>query len=74
MYGFSESFNISVSAALCLYELTKRLRQGNQSWRLTEAERIALKLEWLRRSLRAYDQLEAEFVASLETPSSSPLG
>ncbi|NMG60227.1 TrmH family RNA methyltransferase [Geitlerinema sp. P-1104] len=74
MYGFSESFNISVSAALCLYELTKRLRQGNHSWRLTEAERIALKLEWLRRSLRAYDQLEAEFIASLETPSSSPLG
>jgi tRNA (guanosine-2'-O-)-methyltransferase len=66
MYGFSESFNISVSAALCLYELSKRLRQGNQPWRLTEADYTALKLEWLRRSIRAYDQLEAEFVASLD--------
>ncbi|MEM7797959.1 MAG: RNA methyltransferase, partial [Chloroflexota bacterium] len=26
MYGFTQSYNISVSAALCLFELTKKLR------------------------------------------------
>ncbi len=29
MYGFTESYNISVSAALCLFTLTQRLRKSN---------------------------------------------
>ncbi|MBA2307672.1 RNA methyltransferase [Candidatus Dependentiae bacterium] len=47
MYGFTESFNISVSAAIALYELTKRLRQSSLAWRLSPDELIDLKLEWL---------------------------
>lgn len=67
MYGFSESFNISVSAALCLYELTKRLRHGDRPWQLSLAEKTQLQLHWLRQSIRASDRLEAEFLS--QTPS-----
>ncbi len=39
MYGFTESFNISVSAALVLHHLSGKLRDlKGLNWRLTEAE------------------------------------
>jgi tRNA C32,U32 (ribose-2'-O)-methylase TrmJ len=34
MYGFTESFNISVSAALSLYHLTEKLRRSDIHWHL----------------------------------------
>lgn len=50
MYGFTESFNISVSVAICLYETTHRLRMSALDWRLTEDEIVDLQLEWLGKS------------------------
>ena len=35
MYGFTESFNISVSVALCLYELTQKLHKSELYWRFS---------------------------------------
>jgi len=61
MYGFTESFNISVSAALCLYELTERMRKAGINWQLTQVEITALRLEWTRRSIKNVDQIEARF-------------
>jgi tRNA (guanosine-2'-O-)-methyltransferase len=61
MVGFSESFNISVSAALCLYDLTTRLRQQTQDWGLSEEEKADIQLQWLRQSRRASQILEQKF-------------
>lgn len=61
MAGFSESFNISVSAAICLYNLTRRLRSSGTDWKLSEEEMEILKLEWLKKSIKAGDQLEQKF-------------
>lgn len=63
MVGFSESFNISVGAALCLYELSTRLRKSDEDWSLTDSEKLALKLEWLKNSIRASEQLIERFLA-----------
>jgi tRNA (guanosine-2'-O-)-methyltransferase len=64
MYGFTESYNISVSAALLMYTLTNRLHASTDiNWHLTEEERNALRLVWTRRSLsriRQYDRKFAE--------------
>lgn len=58
MVGFSESFNISVSAALCLYELSNRIRKTKDlGWVLTEEEKLDLQYEWLKNSIRAADKL-----------------
>ena len=46
MYGFTESFNISVSAALSLYALTERMRHSDIQWQLSDEEQITLKLYW----------------------------
>lgn len=62
IYGFSESYNVSVSAALCLYELTKRLRATNINWGLTDKEKTVLQLDWLEKSIRASEQLKQKFL------------
>lgn len=62
MYGFTESFNISVSVALCLYELTHRLRQSSIDWRLSENETVEIYLHWLRSTIRGSSILEDQFM------------
>lgn len=62
MAGFSESFNISVSAAVCLYNLTRRLRASDINWKLSEEEIEELKYQWLRKSIKAGEQLEQAFM------------
>jgi len=61
MYGFTESFNISVSVALTLYDITTRLRNSSIDWKLTEEEQILLKLDWMRNSVENADALERRF-------------
>jgi len=61
MAGFTESFNLSVSVAICLYELTQRLRASDLDWRLSDREQQELTLEWLRRTLQSSPALEAKF-------------
>jgi tRNA (guanosine-2'-O-)-methyltransferase len=55
MYGFTESYNISVSAAIILYQLKEKLKQSSVDWKLTETEKLEIKLEWLRRSIKRSD-------------------
>lgn len=62
MFGFTESYNISVSAALLLYTLTNRLHADSEiDWRLSEAERNAVRLLWTRRTLSRIRQYERKF-------------
>lgn len=51
MFGFTESFNISVSVAITLSRITERLHETD-GWQLDEAAQLALKLAWARRSVR----------------------
>lgn len=62
MYGFTESFNISVSVALCLYDLTQRLRSSEVEWALSDAEKKSLLLDWTRTSVKSSVALEREFL------------
>ncbi|MDJ0518590.1 MAG: RNA methyltransferase [Trichodesmium sp. MO_231.B1] len=61
MVGFSESFNISVSAALCLYDVMNRLKKEHNNWELTETEKLDLELDWLRKSIKAGELIEKKF-------------
>lgn len=63
MYGFTESFNISVSAAIVLYQLTQTLRnQPEINWRLSEEERNEIKLAWLKATIKRSNLLEKKFL------------
>ncbi|MFN5032933.1 MAG: TrmH family RNA methyltransferase [Flavobacteriia bacterium] len=60
MYGFTESFNISVSVAITLTVLRQRLEKSSVDWKLTEEDQILLKLKWCRKILRGGQELEDE--------------
>jgi len=62
MTGFTESYNISVSAAITLYTLRKRLESTSLKWRIGEEERSELLLYWLRTSIKMSDQIENKFI------------
>ena len=65
MYGFTESLNISVSAAICLNTLVPLLRKDETPWQLTEAEKEEIRLRWLRKMVRNAEILEKEFLKSI---------
>jgi len=57
MVGFSESLNISVSAAIILQELTTELKKMDVPWQLTENEKLALRLDWTKKSIKSIDDI-----------------
>ena len=61
MYGFTESFNISVCAALCMYELSTRLRKEVPDFELTVSEKEEIYIEWLKASVKKHDLIIKEF-------------
>jgi tRNA (guanosine-2'-O-)-methyltransferase len=61
MYGFTESFNISVSVAIILNTLRQRLEESNYAWKLSNEEQTALKIKWCRKILNSGDKLEKHF-------------
>ena len=61
MYGFTESFNISVSAAISLNVVRERLEKSNLNWKLSSEEQIALKIKWSKKILKAGVELEKLF-------------
>jgi tRNA (guanosine-2'-O-)-methyltransferase len=63
MYGFTQSFNVSVTAALSLAALMPRLRSSVHPWRLGEDEQRALRLQWLQQSIRNGEMLAERFLA-----------
>jgi tRNA (guanosine-2'-O-)-methyltransferase len=53
MYGFTESFNISVAAALTLQAVTSRVRaQHGLDWQISEPERVRLLGDWAERTVK----------------------
>ena len=52
MFGFTRSYNISVSAAIILYQITSRLRDSSIRWQLSDNERAAIKTKWIENSLK----------------------
>jgi tRNA (guanosine-2'-O-)-methyltransferase len=52
IYGFTESYNISVSVALCLYHLVGRLKTSSVSWQLSADEKEQLLFEYAIKTVR----------------------
>ena len=64
MVGFTESLNISVSAAIILQHVTSKLRKSNINWRLTEAELIEKRFDWIKKTIKNYDAIVERYYAS----------
>ena len=62
MYGFTESFNLSVSAAICLYEIRMKMEKENIKWQMTKDEKNQVLLDWLRCSIDRSEIVENDFL------------
>ena len=62
MYGFTESYNISVSVSLCLQHLTYKMRQSNIKWRLSKVNQKKVMLQWLRNSIKSAAEIEEKYL------------
>ncbi|WP_425075681.1 TrmH family RNA methyltransferase [Psychroserpens sp. S379A] len=61
MVGFTESLNISVSAAIILQHVTTKLKQSDVKWQLSEAEQLEKRLDWCKKTIKSYDEIIERF-------------
>jgi len=61
MVGFTESLNISVSAAIIIQNLTERLRKSNIQFRLSDEEIIEKRLQWAKNTIKDIKRIEARY-------------
>jgi tRNA (guanosine-2'-O-)-methyltransferase len=66
MVGFTESLNISVSAAICLRALMLKINKADLDVGLSEEEKFQLRLAWYRKIVRKSNILEREFLRSIK--------
>ena len=64
MYGFTESFNLSVSAAICLYEMRMKMEKENIKWHMTEDEKNQVLLIGYAVALNRSEIVEEDFEES----------
>lgn len=62
MVGFTESLNISVSAAIILQNISTRLRHSDIEWQLTPAELIEKRIDWTRKSIKDIDFITKKYL------------
>ena len=61
MVGFTESLNISVSAAIIIQDITTRLRQSGIKWQLTEEELLEKRLLWAKNTIKDIKRIEERY-------------
>lgn len=61
MFGFTESLNVSVSAAIILQQVVTRLKQSDISWQLSSEEKTALELQWTKKTIKSADEIIARY-------------
>ncbi|MCL1822373.1 MAG: RNA methyltransferase [Prolixibacteraceae bacterium] len=61
MCGFTESLNISVSAAVIVSRLMEKLRDSEIVWQMNENEKNDMIISWLRKNIKQCDLLEKRF-------------
>ena len=61
MYGFTESFNISVSAAIILHHLNFNLRNSDINWKLPENEKAEILYNWVFDNIKSAELIKRKF-------------
>ena len=61
MYGFTESLNISVSAAIILQQVVTKLKQTEIGWQLSEEEKLKIEFEWMKRTIKSHKKIIERF-------------
>lgn len=62
MYGFTRSFNVSVAASICMYELKQKLMRSDIDYKLNEEKLLKMKIRWAVNSIKSGEQILARYV------------
>ncbi|MBE99267.1 RNA methyltransferase [Flavobacterium coralii] len=65
MVGFTESINISSSAAIVIQNLTSRLRKSGIDWKLTEEEILEKRIDWTCKSIKDIDFITRKYLETV---------
>ena len=61
MYGFTESLNISVSAAIILQSLREKLDTSNIDWQFSEERMQEVRLAWTKKTIKNSEEIIERF-------------
>jgi tRNA (guanosine-2'-O-)-methyltransferase len=61
MYGFTESLNISVSAAIILQSLREKLDVSNVEWQFSEERMQEVRLAWTKKTIKNSEEIIERF-------------
>lgn len=61
MAGFTESLNISVSAAIIIQNLMSRLHKSDIKWQLSEEEILEKRLQWAKNTIKDIKRIEERY-------------
>ena len=64
MYGFTKSFNVSVAAAICMYELKQKLMKSGIDYKLSKEKLLEMKIRWAKNSIKSSEQILERFLGS----------
>ena len=64
MFGFTKSFNVSVAAAICMYELKQKLIKSGIEYQLSDEKLLELKIRWAKNSIKSSEQILERFLGS----------
>lgn len=62
MYGFTRSFNVSVAASICMYELKQKLLKSGIDFKFSEEKMWQMKVRWAVNSLASGEQILAKYL------------
>ena len=62
MYGFTQSFNVSVAAAICCYDLKQKLLNSSVDYKLNEEKRLEMMIRWAVKSIPSGEKILEKFV------------
>ena len=62
MCGFTKSFNVSVAAAICVYELKQKLIKSNIDYKLSEEKLWKMKVRWAVNSIRSGEEILEKYL------------
>ena len=69
MYGFTKSFNVSVAAAICFYDLKQKLVKADFDYKLSNEKLWDLKVRWAKNSIKSGEEILQKFLKEQATSS-----
>lgn len=69
MYGFTKSFNVSVAAAICFYDLKQKLVKSDFEYKLSNEKLWNLKVRWAKNSIKSGEEILQKYLMEQVTSS-----